>query len=263
MKSYVELAREGPSRGTSGSPASKDPWGRPFSFATIESIGRGASGMVFDIDASRVIKVFAGDEGDEKDELKLAREKIFDELQRHGSQKFTIRYVEGCRSGLVLERLVGTLRERLQSFSQKSWEQRSLGSCKGLPSLHEHKGIYGDIGHQNILVGDGDHVKLCDFAGSRIGDDAWAPYDIYSQDSSYFRNQPTVATEIFAVGSLLYKIWNFHRPYRSKKDAVVQKGFHDRAFPLVSIRGLRNKIISKYYDGGYHSVYSGVWSREQ
>src|SRR5450756_3177765 len=90
------------SRSTSRSPPSKGAWKRSFSFATAKSIGRGASGTVFAVDNTRVIKVFADDEEGQQD---LDREKeIFDTLQSPAGSEHIIRCEEQWFSGLVLER---------------------------------------------------------------------------------------------------------------------------------------------------------------
>jgi serine/threonine protein kinase len=257
----VELPSLRLSRSASRSPPSKDAWKLSFSFATAKSIGRGASGTVFAVDITRVIKVFADDEEGQQD---LAREKeIFDTLQNPIGSEYIIKCEEQWSSGLVLERLVGTLRELLKSFSKNSPNsphpralQWSLESCKGLAFLHKHKVIHGDIGCQNILVGTDGHAKLCDFAGSMIGDkQAWVAYEIRSQHPLYFGQQPTIATEIFAAGSVIFEIWTLHPPYVEETDPVVQKKFRAGEFPLDRVNGLGiKKVIGKCWQGSYHGV---------
>jgi serine/threonine protein kinase len=137
---------------------------------------------------------------------------------------------------MVLWLSSGTLRELLKSFSKNSPNsphpralQWSLESCKGLAFLHKHKVIHGDIGCQNILVGTDGHAKLCDFAGSMIGDkQAWVAYEIRSQHPLYFGQQPTIATE---------------------------KKFRAGEFPLDRVNGLGiKKVIGKCWQGSYHGV---------
>lgn len=245
----------------SRSPPSRDHWKRSFSFATAKSIGRGTSGTIFAVDDTRVIKVFAEDE---EGQLDLVREKeIFDKLQIPVSSQYIINCEEQWYSGLVLERLVTTLRELLKDFAKNSPDtqhplalQWSLESCRGLAFLHQRGVLHGDIGCQNILISDKGHAKLCDFAGSSIGDKhAWVAYEIRSQHPLYSGQQPRIETEIFAIGSLLFEIWTLRRPYASETDPVVKKKFLAGDFPIDSVKGLDiEKIISKCWQGGYHAV---------
>lgn len=208
-----------------------------------------------------MIKVFADDE---EGQLDLAREKeIFDTLQTPIGSEYIIKCEEQWSSGLVLERLVGTLRELLNSFSKSSPDslhpqalQWCLESCKGLAFLHKHKVIHGDIGCQNILVSTDGHAKLCDFAGSMIGDkDAWVAYEIRSQHPFHFGQQPTIATEIFAFGSVLFEIWTLHLPYIEETDPVVQKKFRAGEYPLDRVNKAEiKKVIGKCWQGSYNDV---------
>jgi serine/threonine protein kinase len=249
------------SRSSSKSPPSDGSWKRSFSFATAKSIGRGASGTVFAVDNTRVIKVFADDEEGQQD---LAREKeIFDTLQSPIGSEYIIKCEEQWFSGLVLERLVGTLRDILKTLSKNSPDsphpralQWSLESCKGVEFLHEQKVIHGDIGCQNILISADGHAKLCDFAGSMIGDKhAWVAYEIRSQHPLYSGQQPRIETEIFAVGSVLFEIWTWRPPYVLEKDPMVQKKFLADEFPLGNVKHLEiGKVIGNCWHGNYNDV---------
>lgn len=249
------------SRSASRSPPIKDTWKGSFSFMTAKSIGRGASGTVFAVDSTRVLKVFADDEEGQQD---LAREKeIFDRLQSPIGFEYIIKCEEQWFSGLVLERLDGTLREQLKTFPKNSQDshhpqasQWSMESCQGIAFLHKHKVIHGDIGCQNILVSANGHAKLCDFAGSMIEDKhAWVAYEIRSQHPLYSGQQPRVETEIFALGSVLFEIWTSHPPYVLEQDLTVQKKFLAGEFPLETLKGLKiEKVIAKCWHGGYHDV---------
>ena len=201
---------------------------------------------------------------DEEGQLDLAREKeIFDTLQSSGGSDYIVKCEEQWFSGLVLERLGSTLRSLLKDFSKDAPDshhtlalQWSLESCKGLAFLHKHRVIHGDIGCQNILVSANGHAKLCDFAGSRIGDkDAWVAYEVRGQHPLYSGQQPKIETEIFAIGSVLFEIWTLHPPYVAETDFVVRKKFLDREFPLDCVKVLEiQQVISKCWQEGYCDV---------
>jgi len=237
----------------------RDEWKRKFSFVGATSVGHGGSGSVFAIDEKRVIKVFSQDDEGQMD---LERERtIYDRLQSGGTHsKYILWFEEQWASGLVLERMVGTLRQHLAMSSQSATPptapQWVRESCEGLAFLHENGVFHSDIGCQNILLGTDNHVKLCDFAGSRIGDqEAWISYEVRSQHPDYLGRQPTAETEIFALGSVVFEIWTCRPPYASEPDSVVRQKFSARQFPLSSIGdpALRD-VAKKCWNGAYSRV---------
>jgi serine/threonine protein kinase len=249
------------SRKISRSSPSRDEWKQTFSFTTAVSIGCGASGTVFIIDSTWVIKVFGRDaEG----QLHLAREKeIFDKLQSQAASEYIIHCKEQWASGLVLERLDTTLRALLKRFSQHDLEAQhpsaltwSLECCRGFALLHDNDIIHGDIGCQNVMISTSGHAKLCDFAGSKIGHkDAWVAYEVRSQHPLYSGQQPSITTDIFAIGSLLFEIWTARPPYAAEPDLVVKKKFRAGEFPIDSIKNPSIKeVIQKCWSEKYNKV---------
>lgn len=247
---------------TPKSPQSRDEWKNTFSFTTAKSIGRGASGIVFAINDELVIKAFGRDH---EAQSHLAREReIFEKLQGFGTCEYIIHYKEQWASGLVLERLDGTLRDLLnpripsdscqaQHSSALTW---SLECCRGFAFLHDNGIIHGDIGCQNVMVSTTKHAKICDFAGSKIGEeDAWVAYEIRSQHPHHSGNQPTITTEIFAIGSLLFEIWTRNPPYSNEPDSLVKEKFREGDFPLDRINNQKvRKIVHRCWTEGYHAV---------
>jgi serine/threonine protein kinase len=250
------------SPGTPRSPQSRDEWKKTFSFTTARSIGRGASGTVFAINDELVIKAFGRDA---EAQSHLAREReIFNKLQGHFISEYIVHYKEEWASGLVLERLDGTLRDLLktcvpsdscqaQHSSALTW---SLECCRGFAFLHDNGIIHGDIGCQNVLVSADKHAKICDFAGSKIGEeDAWVAYEIRSQHPHYSGDQPTITTEIFAIGSLLFEIWTRNPPYFRDPDSLVKEKFRAGDFPLDRISNQNvGRIVHMCWTEGYRSV---------
>jgi serine/threonine protein kinase len=240
---------------------SKDEWKKTFSFTVAKSIGRGASATVFAIDDDWVIKVFGQDA---EAQSYLAREKeIFDKLQCQVPSEYIIYFKEEWASGLVLERFECTLRDLLKTFvpgDSKTPHPRALGwsleCCRGLAFLHDNDVIHGDIGCQNVLVSASRHAKLCDFSGSKIGQkDAMVAYEIRSQHWRYSGQQPTIATEIFAIGSLLFEIWTSKPPYAAEPDSVVKERFRTGEFPIDSISNPSiREVVQKCWLGVYHTV---------
>jgi serine/threonine protein kinase len=258
---HVEPSSVRHSRKKSRSSPSRDEWKKTFSFTTAATIGRGASGTVFIINNKWVIKVFGREaEG----QSHLAREKeIFDKLQSQEASEYVIHCKEQWASGLVLERLDKTLRALLKTFSQLDSETQhplaltwSLECCKGFAFLHDNDIIHGDIGCQNVMVSADGHAKLCDFAGSKIGQkDASVAYEIRSQHPRYSGQQPSITTEIFAIGSLLFEIFTTKPPYAAEPGSVVKEKFRTGEFPIDSIKDSSMKeVIKKCWSGDYNKV---------
>jgi serine/threonine protein kinase len=245
---------------TENSP-NNDDWKDSLSFVNAKSLGHGGSGTVFEIDAERVIKVFADDEEGQMD---LSREKeIFDKLQSGGGSAQVVKCIEQHGSGLVLERHAMTLRQCLKKLQPSSkhhfalqWAQQS---CEGLSFLHENGVYHADVGCQNILLDDKGNAKICDFAGSKIfcpiEKDAWISYEPRSQHPEFSGQQPTVLTEIFAFGSVLFEIWTSRPPYVDQQTPEVRKKFIAGDFPLAEVKDINmRKIIGKCWKGDYTVV---------
>jgi serine/threonine protein kinase len=229
-----------------------------FSFINAKVIGHGGSGTVFEMDEWWVIKVFTDDEEGQTD-LRRERE-IFDKLQSDVFSDEVVRFKEQKGSGLVLEHLETTLRQRLMQRPPSSKDDLATRwarqTCKGLAFLHQHGVIHGDIGCQNILLDSRDNAKICDFAGSKIGDkDAWISYEVRSQDPRYFGKQPTIKTEIFAFGSVLFELWTSRAPYFGEAATTVRQKFLDQQYPLSEIKDQKmGRIVEKCWTECYEHV---------
>jgi serine/threonine protein kinase len=242
--------------------SSSDDWEGTFSFIDAICIGRGGSSIVFVIDNQRVLKVFPQDEEGERD---LERElSIYLKIERDGGSDYIVRFYKVWESGLVLERHARTLRQILVTLEEGArslfalqWVQES---CRAVNYLHQKEIWHGDLGCQNIMLDQENHLKLCDFAGSKFrnGDtweDAWISYEVRSQHPEYRGKQPTIETEIFALGSIIFEIWTSRPPYSSETDPTVRQKFVDKDFPLFMIDDAKIRgIVKRCWMGAYNSV---------
>ncbi|KAE9364756.1 kinase-like protein [Stipitochalara longipes BDJ] len=234
-----------------------DDWKDSFSFYDAQTIGRGSSGSVLAINQDLVIKIFSEDE---EGQLDLDRERdIFHDLQRDGGSPYIVKFLEIWEDGLILERLKCNLRSRLREKSQLALQARFrwlIEACKAIEFLHNRGVMHGDIGCHNFLVDRRSHIKLCDFAGStREGETARICYEIRGQHPEYQIGQPITKTEIFALGSTMFEIYTSRSPYAEQIDAVVQKKFQERVFPLAKIECLViRRIIQKCWMDEYVEV---------
>lgn len=229
-------------------------------------IGYGGSANVFDGGRDRVVKVFPVDEQGQND---LQRElDIYSKLQEHESSDHITRFLGRSDSGLVLERHRGTVRQALRKMKgQRPQTARALRwskeTCGGLQFLHDHGVYHGDMGCQNILLDSADHIKICDFAGSRLRtgggeddwEDAWISYEVRSQHPKFRGKQPTMETEIFSLGSVLFELWTSKPPYVQEKDSTVQQKFLAYEFPLSELYflGVRD-IVRDCWTGVFNNA---------
>jgi serine/threonine protein kinase len=237
----------------------RDSWKSHFSFQDALTVGYGISGRVLEINRSLVIKAFSQDEEGQR-ALKCERT-VYEKLQRSGFISHCIvTYEEEWESGLVLERLEGTLRLHLAGLSypphpllSKRW---ATETCQGLTHLHDNDILHGDIGCHNILINAVGHVKLCDFAGSKIGEeDGWVCYEVRSQHPLHRGEQPTIETELFALGSALFEICTSLPPYAKESNVIVRQKYTKGEFPLVGIEGLGfRQIVEGCWRGTYNNV---------
>ncbi|KMU92673.1 hypothetical protein CIHG_10488 [Coccidioides immitis H538.4] len=100
----------------------------------------------------------------------------------------------------------------------------------------------GDIGCYNMLLDDEDNLKLCDFAGSSIDgspttvlhgtrSQLWVESEIPSNDNA----PPTIACELFALGSAIHEIWTTRQPYEELEDNEVEKCYKQKQFPIIDL----------------------------
>ncbi|KAL2822773.1 kinase-like protein [Aspergillus cavernicola] len=97
--------------------------------------------------------------------------------------------------------------------------------------VHDHGVIYAGIGTRNFLVAEDLSIKLCDFAGSVIGDQA-----TLVEEKDRYRIAPrsprTVKTDLFALGCLIYEISSGAHPYSEIEDLdEVARLYAAQVFP--------------------------------
>jgi hypothetical protein len=87
-------------------------------------------------------------------------------------------------------------------------------------------------------------VKLYDFAGLSIDRSTPTIFPSRkSQNPKIPKEEPLVQSEIFALGSILFKVETTWQPYYNKSDFEIVKLFSKGEFPDTSTLILRKAII--------------------
>lgn len=229
---------------------------RDFDDYDAQLVCLGGSAAVLAINAKFVIKLFADGPKPARD---LYRElQIFEELDVAERSPYIVQFLGQWDTGIVLERLEMTLRHRLNrpNVTIESEDQWISEVCLGIEFLHSKNILHGDVGCQNILIDSRGHAKLCDFAGSKIGNEnAWVRYQVRNQHPEYLGDQPTVETEIFALGSVIFEIASHRPPYEKLLDSAVQKKYEAEDFPLEEIP---RTAVREIVEGCWKSTYVQV-----
>jgi serine/threonine-protein kinase len=150
---------------------------------------------------------------------------------------------------LVMEKLSGgTVWSRFSrdGLSMEAACAAILATCAGLQSAHEHKILHRDIKPENLIFNAEGTLKVTDFgiakmlggqrtmataAGEVIGTPAYmAPEQARGQEV-------TPATDVYAVGVMLYELLSGRRPFEDEADALALlfKHAYEEPIPLGDV----------------------------
>ncbi|KAJ5716040.1 uncharacterized protein N7483_013221 [Penicillium malachiteum] len=169
--------------------------------------------------------------------LDIAKEaSIYDRI---GSHERMVRKLGHSRDGLVLEYMkTGDLKTYLQAQNsipislKLKW---AFQIAQAVSLLHTHNIIHCDLKPRNFLLDASLDIKIIDFSGSSLdgskpasgeGTRFYLPRD--------WRDPPTVATDLFALGSTLYEVFQETSPYEDVPSDHVEVLFKGNEFPSVS-----------------------------
>lgn len=228
-------------------------------------IGGGVSGVIYALDEDTVLKTATGLYSSVQD-LEVER-RIYERLNYHPC---IVRCVGVETRGLVLERLVCSLRKRLRDLRQKGevpsdetlmkWAGQIID---GLDYIHSKNVLQADLGCHNLLLDENDDLKLCDFGGSSI--DGEKPTVCYEKRGRHPTIQgPSIATEIFALGTTLYEMSTGEPPYSKMNSGTgeIQKLYAAEEFPSIEHLML-GRIIKKCWRVSYKSAADAAFDLRQ
>ncbi|KAL7933604.1 kinase-like domain-containing protein [Trichoderma chlorosporum] len=159
--------------------------------------------------------------------------------ERLGTHPYITRLLAANQEGIFLERLQYPLRRRLLSLREKQQQPTAqqavrwaLQTATALQYVHSHGVRQVDIGTHNVLLDSDDNAKLSDFAGSSLDDSepTVAP-SAHATHPNISTTRPSVYSELFAFGSLLYEVETTYEPYHDKNDGELEELYGMGQYP--------------------------------
>lgn len=173
----------------------------------------------------------------EKNILDIANEA---RIYRHvGPHERLVRILGHSRDGLILEYMKnGDLKTYLRAQTpipmslKLNWAYQI---AQAVSLLHNNGIIHCDVNPRNFLLDATLNIKIIDFSGSSLDKSQAAS----SENTRFYlprhwRDPPTLATDLFALGSTLYEVFQGSSPYEEISSDRVEENFSRKEFPDVS-----------------------------
>ena len=159
--------------------------------------------------------------------------------QRIGPHERLVRMLGHSRDGLILEHMKnGDLKTYLQAQNSTpmslklKWADQIV---QAVSLLHSNGIIHCDIKPRNFLLDATLNIKIIDFSGSSLdGSKPASGEGTRFYLPRHWRDPPTVATDLFALGSTLYEVFQGTSPYEEIPSDQVELLFKRKEFPDVS-----------------------------
>lgn len=158
---------------------------------------------------------------------------------RVGPHERLVRLLGHSRDGLVLEYMKnGDLKTYLQAHNSISMSLKlkwAYQVAEAVNLLHRNGIIHCDIKPRNFLLDATLDIKIIDFSGSSLdGSKPASGEGTRFYLPRHWRDPPTVTTDLFALGSTLYEIFQETSPYEEIPSDQVERRFKEKEFPRVS-----------------------------
>jgi serine/threonine protein kinase len=169
--------------------------------------------------------------------LDIAKEA--DIYHRIGPHERLVPILGHSRDGLVLEYMQnGDLKTYFQAHHSIPMDLKlkwAAQIAQVVTLLHTHGIIHCDIKPRNFLLDATLNIKIIDFSGSSLDGSKPASGEgtrLYLP--RHWRDPPTVATDLFALGSTLYEVFQGSSPYEDIPSDQVEEIFRRKEFPDAS-----------------------------
>ena len=154
--------------------------------------------------------------------------RLFDAGTEKGWSYFVMEYVEGHPLTTYCDTRRLSIEDRLRLFQQV---------CRAVQYAQTHGVIHRDLKPSNILVTDAGEVKLLDFGIAKVVGEVqeggmqtqtmqWLMTPAYAAPEQLKGRPVAMATDVYALGVVLYELLSGHRPYRLEglEDVVALDG---------------------------------------
>lgn len=202
-----------------------------------ELISGGLTGIVELLDDDTALKApFPGPEM-EHNIRDIAKEASI--YRRIGPHPRLVQMLHNSREGLVLEYMRnGDLKTYLQNHTsiptslKLKWADQV---AEAVDLMHRNGIIHCDIKPRNFLLDTSLDIKIIDFSGSSLdGSKSSSGEGTRFYLPRHWKEQSTVTTDLFALGSTLYEIFQGTSPYQDVPSDEVERLFTLQEFPDVS-----------------------------
>jgi hypothetical protein len=115
-----------------------------------------------------------------------------------------------------------------------------------------------DIGAHNVLLDQYETAKLFDFAGSSL--DKSKPMvasSAHSEQPNMPHTKPSIQSELFALGSMLYEIETTNKPYPDKNDGELEELFKADKYPDTG-KLILGEVITKCWMAQYKDASEAI-----
>lgn len=201
-------------------------------YRIISVLGRGGMGEVFRADdlqlGEQVALKFLAPElvGDDtklarlKQEVRIARQvshplvcRVHDIAEVDGETFLSMEFIDGED--------LGSLLKRIGRLSEDKGVQVARQLCDGLAAVHEQGILHRDLKPANIMIDGRGRVRVTDFglamaASATRGGAFHSGTPIYMAPEQLAGKPPTVASDLFSLGLVLYEVFTGRRAYPAK-----------------------------------------------
>lgn len=196
-----------------------------------ELISGGITGIVELLDDGTALKAPFPGEDIEHHIQDIAKEASI--YRRIGPHERLVRMLGHSREGLVLEYMKnGDLKTYLQTHDSIPTNTRlkwAYQVAEAVDLMHRNGVIHCDIKPRNLLLDSNLDVKIIDFSGSSLdGSRPTSGEGTRFYLPRHWREQPTVATDLFALGSTLYQVFQGVSPYEEIPSDEVERRLRGR-----------------------------------
>ncbi|CAG8001592.1 unnamed protein product [Penicillium olsonii] len=158
---------------------------------------------------------------------------------RVGPHERLVQMLGHSRDGLILEYMKnGDLKTyiRAQNSIPMSLKLKwAYQIAQAVSLLHSNGIIHCDIKPRNFLLDATLNIKIIDFSGSSLdGSKPASGEGTRFYLPRHWRDPPTVTTDLFALGSTLYEVFQGTSPYEEIPSDQVEERFKRKEFPDVS-----------------------------